>query len=177
MRIRAILFGTLASVAAFGAQSSKYSLVANYYTGLKQVDLGALRLSAGDLGLESPESILGFDLDLNDDGVPDHLLRGSCSATGSCSLWVVDGKTRKLIASLSGRPLIVHSAKINNWPVLSIYHHMSAASGLLSTYVHDGQQYQQVSSLMLYDQAVSDLVNELESVPTIGKPGNVQDGA
>jgi hypothetical protein len=178
MRLRAILFGILVSASVLGAQPAKYSLVAMYYTGLKEVDLRALHLSAGDLGHESPEPILGFDLDLNEDGVLDHLLRGSCGATGSCSLWVIDGKTNKHIASLSGRPLIVHTARINSWPVLSIYHHMGATSGIFSTYVCDGQRFQQVSTMMLYDQSVDDLVKELGSVKTIGRPADdVRNGA
>jgi hypothetical protein len=178
MRLRVILFGTLASTFALSAQPAKYSLVALYYTGLKQVDLGALHLSARDLGHESAEPILGFDLDLNEDGVLDHLLRGSCGATGSCSLWAIDGKTNMHIASLSGRPLIVHVAKINSWPVLSTYSHMSATSGIFSTYVYDGQRYQQVSSIMLYDHSVDDLVEELETVKTIGRPADdVRNGA
>src|SRR5690242_19419642 len=123
MRIRTIFLGTLASAIAFGADSPKYSLVAYYYTGLKEVDLKAIQVGAGDLGLESDQAILGFDVDLNGDGTAEHVLRGSCG-NSACSLRVIDGKAKTLIASLMGRPLIVHTIRINSWPVLSTYHHM-----------------------------------------------------
>jgi hypothetical protein len=169
MRYSAILFGTLASAVAVSAETPGYSLIAYYYTGVEATDPRSLHLSARDLDLESEESLVGFDADLNGDGALDHILRGGCSATGSCSLRLVDGKTNKLIGSLSGRPLIVHSEKISGWPVLSIYHHMSSTDGTFTTIVHDGKRYQQVSSIMLYEQSVQDLFKKLETVKTIGR--------
>jgi hypothetical protein len=178
MRIRTLLLGTLTSAIVLSAESPEYTLVAEYYTGLKEVDLRAIQADAGDLGFESDEVVLGFDVDFNGDGVPDHVLVGSCGYTGSCSPRVIDGKTKRLVASLMGRPLIVHSAKINAWPVLSTYHHMSSTSGLFSTYVYDGKRYQQVSSIMLHDESVADLFKKLDAVKTIGRPANdVRNGA
>ncbi len=173
MRLRSILVGILTSFAVLGAEVPEYSLVAYYYTGLKEVRLEELQFRAEALGFETEEAILGFQLDLNGDGRPDHLLRGSCSATGSCSVRVIDGMTKSHIATLSGRPLIVHSARINNWPVLSIYHHLGAADGSLTTYVYDGQRYHQISSVTLHEQGVSDLFKKLESIPSIGKVPDV----
>jgi hypothetical protein len=169
VRYRAILFGTLASAVALSAENPGYSLVAYYYTGVEAIDPRSLRLSSKDLELEQVESLVGFDADLNGDGTADHILRGGCSATGSCSLRLVDGKSNKLIGSLSGRPLIVHSERINGWPVLSIYHHTSSTDGTFTTYVHDGKRYQQVSSIMLYEQSVQELFKKLETVKTIGR--------
>jgi hypothetical protein len=81
MRIRTLLFGTLASAIVLGAEPPEYSLVAMYYTGLKEVDLKAMQADAGDLGFESDEVVLGFDVDLNGDGISEHILVGSCSFT------------------------------------------------------------------------------------------------
>lgn len=170
MRLRSILLGTIASTIALGAESPEYSLVAYYYTDLKEVDLQALQSTAGGLGFESDEAVLGFEVDLNGDSIPEHVLRGSCG-NSACSLRVIDGKTKALIASLMGRPLIVHSARINNWPVLSTYHRFGATDGILSTSVFDGQRYQQISSIALYEQAIADLFEKkLKSVPSIGRP-------
>jgi hypothetical protein len=167
--MRSLLFGSLASTLVLGAEPPEYSLVAYYYTGLKEVDMRALRLSAQDLELEFEETILGFELDINGDGVPEHMLRGNCG-NGGCALWVIDGDTNNKIATLSGRFLLVHSARINGWPVISTYHKYGATDGTLSTYVYEEKRYQQVSSVHLYDQSVSDLVKKLESVPSIGNP-------
>jgi hypothetical protein len=173
MRLRSILLGALASTAVLGAELPKYSFVAYFYTGLKNVDLEALQLNDRDLGFESTEPILGFDIELNGDGISDSVLRGPCG-NSTCALRLIDGKTKRLVASVVGRPLIVHSAKINGWSVLSTYHHLGATGGIYTTYVYDGQRYQQVSSIALYEESVSALFKELESVETIGRPGNVQ---
>ena len=173
MRLRSILLGTLVSTVVLGAESSKYSLVANFYTGLNDVDLEALHLTFRDVGFESAEPVLGFKIDLNSDGTSDHVLRGPCG-NGVCTLRLIDGKTKMPIAWLVGRPVIVHSAKINGWCVLSTYRRLGAAEGIFSTYVYDGRVYQQVSSITLHDQSVSDLVKELESVDSIGNPDNVR---
>jgi hypothetical protein len=175
MRFRLILLGTLASAMVLGANAPEYVLVANYYSDLKEVDLRTLNVRSSDLGSELPPTFLGFEADLNGDSAPEHVLRGPADrcGTGGCSLWIIDGKTKVHIASMFGRPLSVHSAKINGWPVLSIYAHLGATDGTFTTYVFDGKRYQQVSSLMLYDQAVSDLFKKLESVPSIGNPPSV----
>ena len=109
MRLRSILLGTLVSTVVLGAESSKYSLVANFYTGLNDVDLEALHLTFRDVGFESAEPVLGFKIDLNSDGTSDHVLRGPCG-NGVCTLRLIDGKTKMPIAWLVGRPVIVHSA-------------------------------------------------------------------
>jgi hypothetical protein len=67
----------------------------------------------------------------------------------------MDGKTRTEVGAMFGRPMIVHSARINGWPVISMYWHLSSTSGTFSTFVHGGQRYQQVSSARLYDKAVT----------------------
>jgi hypothetical protein len=171
MRMCSILFGIFASTLALSAASPDYALVAYYYSDMKNVNLAELEIAPGALGFESAQAVLGFDVDFNGDGKPDHVIRGSVDycGTGGCSLWVIDGATKKLIAALFGRPLIVHTARINSWPVLSTYSHSSANSGSFSTYVYDGQRYQQISSVMLYDQAVSELFELLSSVASIGE--------
>lgn len=169
MRFRTPLLATLTSCVALAAEVPEYVLVADYYSGLKEVDLKSLQIDVDALGPELPGTFLGFEVDLNDDSVPEHVLRGrqeDCG-TGGCTLWIIDGKSKAPIASLFGRPLIVHSVKINGWPVLSIYAHQSATSGTLVTQVYDGTHYQEVSTVTLYDQSVSDLFKKLESAPTI----------
>lgn len=171
MRFRSLIFGTVAAGAVLGAGAPDYVLVAYYYSDLKEVDLRTLQVNARDLSPEPPESFLGFEVDMNGDSTPEHVLRGPSDRCGTvgCSIWILDGKTKALIAAMFGRPLIVHSAKINGWPVLSIYAHLSASSGTFSTLVYDGKRYQEITSVTLYDQAVSDLFTKLELAPTIGR--------
>jgi len=171
MRFRSFILGILASTMVLTAEPPEHVLVAYYYSDLKEVDLSALQLRAGDLSPEPPHTFLGFEVDLNGDSSPEHILRGPPDrcGTGGCSIWVIDGKTKAHVASFFGRPLIVHATKINGWPVLSLYAHSSATSGTYSTHVYDGGRYRQVTSVTLYDQAVSDLFAKLESVPSIGR--------
>src|SRR5688572_9252690 len=107
MRFRSLFLGILAPALVFGAGAPEYVLVANYYSDLKEVDLGALQVNARDLDLEPPQKFLGFEVDLNGDAAPEQVLRGPNDrcGTGGCSLWIIDGKTKTPIASLFGRPL------------------------------------------------------------------------
>jgi hypothetical protein len=116
------------------------------------------------LGYESPpRTVPGTRKDLNNDGTPDLILRGSLTycGTGGCALHVFDGKSGRKIGNLFGNPLLVHATVINGWPVLSIYSHGSATSGSYRTFVFDGRQYVQASSVMLYEESVIELFGRL----------------
>jgi hypothetical protein len=169
MQLRTLLIGMLVPAIVLGADASEYVLVVRY-DGMQTVDLKGLQVSAAELGYESAAAVLGLRTDLNNDGVQEHVLRGGLvyCGTGGCTITVVDGKSGRKVASVFGRPLLVHSARINGWPVLSTYWHLGATSGYYSTFVYDGQRYERVSQVMLYDKAIKDLFEALEKVPSVG---------
>lgn len=149
---------------AASAAAAEYMTVIDS-TGLPEIQLEGLGIDPGTIGYSSATTVPGIWIDLNGDGIEDLVVRGSTDFCGSggCQFFVLDGMSRKLLGSVFGSPLVVHSTKINGWPVLSIYSHGSASSGSYTTLVYDGQQYLKASSVYLYRESVTELFDKIRT--------------
>jgi hypothetical protein len=111
----------------------------------------------------------GIDYDLNGDEKKEFIRvygPGLCG-NGGCPYEIYDGANKKSVGTLFGSPVYVFLQKINDWPVLTVYSHSSAASGSYSTYVFDGKKYIRSSSVDLYDKAVDELFQKFKAVKEI----------
>jgi hypothetical protein len=100
-----------------------------------------------------------FQKDLNGDGVADFLIVSASSlcGTGGCPYALVDGKTMRQIGDFFGSPILISDQKINHYPVIQSYSHISAWSGNFTTYIYDGKKYQVVSEVYLTGESVEEL--------------------
>jgi hypothetical protein len=122
-----------------------------------------------DLEYERTDSIIGTAVDLNADGTPDLLIesaRSLCGASGNCSFVIVDGRSRRSLGTIGGNRLFFRQRRINAWPVVQTWWHMSAGSGLYSTYVFDGTQYVQLAAVSVEGDGLQSLFRQLDSVRT-----------
>jgi len=104
-----------------------------------------------------------LSVDLNNDGHDEHILISfPLCGTGGCVKVILDGISNKYIGSLFGNPIAVSDVKINGWPVLIIYSHQSADSGIVSTFVFNGVKYVAVSSVMLYGKSVDEYFKDIK---------------
>lgn len=169
MRLSRYLIGLLLPATLMAAPAPEYvAIIDNHF--MPGIETPIAGIDLGSLGYESPlRTVPGTRQDLNNDGVPDLILQGSLTycGTGGCALHVFDGKSGRRIGNLFGNPLLVHATAINGWPVLSIYSHGSATSGSYSTFVFDGRQYVQASSVMLYEESVAELFGRF---PPVARP-------
>jgi hypothetical protein len=78
-----------------------------------------------------------FQKDLNGDGAEDFLIVSASSlcGTGGCLYALVDGKSMRQIADFFGSPILISDQKINHYPVIQSYSHISAGSGNFTTYI------------------------------------------
>lgn len=104
-----------------------------------------------------------FLKDLNGDGAEDFLIVSASSlcGTGGCPYVLVDGKTMRQLGEFFGSPILIADQKINNYPVIQSYSHLSAGSGNFTTYVYDGSNYQIVSQVYLAGESVEALFKSL----------------
>jgi hypothetical protein len=114
------------------------------------------------------EVIKGFRIDLNGDGEMDLIqeIYQNCG-TGGCSFFIYDGASTKRVGELFGSRFFISQTKINGWPVLEGYHHAGSASGMFSSYVYDGSQYVNASSVYLYGKSADELFKRYSSVQKI----------
>jgi hypothetical protein len=133
---------------------------------LPEIDTGTLAIEPAVIGHRSPHRVPGVRPDLNDDGIPDLLLRGGPQfcGTGGCTWFLFDGRSGKPLGSLFGSTVVINATVIHGWSVLSAYANGGATSGTFSTFVHDGQQYVRVNSVQLHTESVTDLFNNLRAV-------------
>lgn len=101
----------------------------------------------------------GFQQDLNGDGVKDFLTVSASRlcGTGGCLYALVDGKSMHQMGEFFGSPIVLLDQKINGYPVIQSYSHISAGSGNFATYVYDGKKYQVVSDVYLIGKSVEEL--------------------
>ncbi len=105
-----------------------------------------------------------FRYDFNRDGIEDYFVESwkSLCGTGGCPYALVDGKTRKRIGDFFGSPILVLDQRINGFPVIQSYGHLSVDSGGFTTYVFDGGKYQVVSGVYVEGKSLERLFKELE---------------
>ena len=105
-----------------------------------------------------------FHYDFNRDGIKDYFVESwkSLCGTGGCLYALVDGKTKKRIGDFFGAPILVLDQRINGFPVIQSYGHLSADSGDFTTYVFDGAKYQVVSRVYVEGKSLEELFKKLE---------------
>jgi hypothetical protein len=121
-----------------------------------------------DLEYNGRDSVFGVVVDLNGDGAPDYLLRSApslCGASGNCTFILVDGLSHRSLGAIGGNRLFVRQRRITGWPVIQTWWHMSAGSGLYSTYVFDGTQFIQLAAVPVEGDGLQSLFQQLDSVP------------
>jgi hypothetical protein len=122
-----------------------------------------------DLEYEPGDTVTGVRADLNGDGQPDFILRSApslCGATGNCTFAVIDGATLHALGHVGGSRLYVRGRRINGWPVIQSWWHMSAGSGLYSTAVFDGKEYVPLAQVPVEGDGLTQLFSQLDSVPS-----------
>jgi hypothetical protein len=61
------------------------------------------------------------------------------------------------IGNFFGGIIVISDQKINRFPVIQSYSHISAGSGNFITYIYDGKKYQVVSEVYLIGESVEEL--------------------
>jgi hypothetical protein len=106
-----------------------------------------------------------FVFDFNGDHVEDYLVQSSerLCGTGGCLYSLVDGKTKKRMGDFFGSPILILDQKINRYPVIQSYGHLSADSGNFATYVFDGKKYQIVATVYVEGKSLEELFKGLSA--------------
>ena len=136
---------------------------------LRPVPSGIDSATLLDLEYDRLDSIIGAEVDLNVDGTADLLIESAhslCGASGNCTFVIIDGRSRRTLGTVDGNRLFFRELKINAWPVVQSWWHMSAGSGLYSTYVFDGTQYVQLAAVPVEGDGLESFFHQLDSVRT-----------
>jgi hypothetical protein len=169
-----VAIATLAATSALPAQSpasGDWAVSSGDFRFLRQLPTGLDSSVLDDLEYSSQDSVFGATVDLNADGVADLLIRSApslCGATGNCTVVIVDGRSGRAVGSIGGSLLFVRARRINSWPVIQTWWHMSAGSGLYSTYVFDGAQFVALAAVPVEGDGLQSLFLQLDSVPRRG---------
>lgn len=121
-----------------------------------------------DLEHAQADSAMGAAVDLNQDGTPDLLIRAGsnvCTSTGTCTYAIADGKTSRLIGTLTGNRFFFRARKFNGWPVIQSWARTTAKAGTLSIYAFDGEGYSAVAQIPIAGDGVAALFRELDQLP------------
>ncbi len=158
------ILGVLFITGVAAAASADFAAVINS-SNLPEVDPGSLGIEPAVIGYQSSDPVPGVRPDLNLDGIPDLLLRGGPKFCGSggCTWFLFDGRSGEPLGSLFGSTVAINITAIHGWSVLSAYANGGATSGTFSTFVHDGQQYVRVNSVLLHAESVTDLFSSLRA--------------
>jgi hypothetical protein len=120
--------------------------------------------SPGDWKLAITDTATAVAADLNRDGFPDRLLRRECG-NSNCAFRIVDGATSQQVGEVEGSIIFVRARRLNQWPVVQTWVHMSAGSGLYSTWVYDGRQYVSLAQVPVEGEGLERLFQDLDKVP------------
>jgi hypothetical protein len=164
-----IPLATLLAVLPVSAQQSPSSglwLDSASMAPMKLIPSGDIPQLLGDFEYRENEVPKVFLADLNGDGTEDYLVESShrLCGTGGCLYALIEGKTKKRIGDFFGSPILVVDQKINGYPVIQSYGHLSAESGRFVTYVFNGTQYQSVSNVYVSGKSLEELFRTLEGL-------------
>jgi hypothetical protein len=135
---------------------------------LRPVPPGLDLATLDELEYSPRDSVFGATIDLNADGAPDFLIRSApslCGASGNCTAVIVDGRSKRPLGTIGGNRFYVRARRINGWPVIQTWWHMSAGSGIYSTYVFDGAGFVQLAGVPVEGDGLESLFKQLDSVP------------
>jgi len=154
---------------------------------LDNTSMGEMKLPAsGDIPdlldefeYDDNETPHAYVADLNGDGTKDFLVESSkrLCGTGGCLYALIDGKSRKRIGNYFGAPILILDQKINRYPVVQSYGHLSAESGSFVTYVFDGKKYQIVSNVNVSGKSLEDLFKSFQGFRKIKAKADDSAGA
>ena len=111
-----------------------------------------------DFEYKNNEKPKAYKFDFNSDGTEDFLVESSDSlcGTGGCPYALIDGASQKRIGDFFGSPLLFHKSKINDWPIVHSYAHLSFSSGNYSVFVFGNSKYNEVARITLKEKSISD---------------------
>jgi hypothetical protein len=121
-----------------------------------------------DLEHAQSDSAMGIAVDLNQDGTADLLIRAGsnvCTTTGTCTFAIADGRTSRLVGTLTGNRFFIRARRLNGWPVIHTWSRKSARSGVLSVYAFDGAAYAPVAQIPIEGDGVTSLFRDLDKMP------------
>lgn len=121
-----------------------------------------------DLEHAQADSAMGASVDLNLDGVPDLLIRAGsnvCTTTGTCSFAIADGRTSRLIGTLTGNRFFIRGRRLNSWPIIQTWARTTARTGVLSIWAFDGSAYSAISQIPIEGDGIGSLFRELDRLP------------
>ena len=81
-----------------------------------------------------------FAFDLNKDGRPEYFAPLVCGATGNCTWGVFALSPARFLGTVNGEYIYVHK-RAGLWPGIITYGHLSAAEGVLETYIFRKGRY------------------------------------
>jgi hypothetical protein len=120
----------------------------------------------GELEYDGPP-YRGLRADLNGDGAAEYLVESARSlcGNGGCVYALFDGASLRPLGLVFGGWLVVRSAPTGTFSVITSLSHLSAGAATDATFVYDGKQYVQGSSIEVHGSALDRLVQELRQVP------------
>lgn len=144
---------------------------------LSSADVTALALPATvhrqDLDLEydiDGPPVQGREVDLNDDGRADFLVRSAttlCGATGSCPFAIVEGATGRVVGTVMGSIIVIRRQHVNGSAVLHTWSSTSADAGEFVRYEFDGRAYRRRAAAIHSGSAQDALKNEMRRLPEL----------
>lgn len=124
--------------------------------------------SNSDWLLTAAGAVSGAKVDLNGDGTVEEITRGPCGVT-NCGFTIQGGRPLQQLAEIEGSILVIRAARLNSWPILHSYAHLSANEGILDVWVHDGRRFVSVASIRLQGADVERVLAPLQGLP-VGPP-------
>ena len=131
---------------------------------MKLVAAGDIPKLLDEFEYDENERPNAYVADINGDGTEDYLVESSkrLCGTGGCLYALIEGKSKKRVGDFFGSPILILDQKINGYPVIQSYGHLSAESGSFVTYVFDGKQYQIVSNVTVSGKSLEELFENLQ---------------
>jgi len=81
-----------------------------------------------------------FAFDLNNDGRPEYFVPLVCGATGNCAFGMFALRPTRFLGTVNGEYIYIHK-RASHWPGVITYGHLSAAEGVLHTYLFRKGRY------------------------------------